>query len=302
MFLELQAGGLDFMALTPIQYTTQTDTPAFQSKFNKFRYITFSYTYLGYNQKRELFRDRRVRQALTHAINKQEIIDGVLLGLGQAATGPYKPDSWVYNREVRRYEHNPGKAKSLLAEAGWVDSDGDGILDKDGKPFSFTIITNQGNDLRVKSGEIIQRRFRDVGVDVKLRVIEWATFLKEFINTGNFDATILGWSTGPEPDQYNIWHSSKTGPRELNFVGYQRAEVDDVLEKGRRTFDLDERKLYYDQLQHLLAEDQPYTFLYVQEALPVVAKRFHGIKPEAAGITYNFIDWYVPKSMQKYTR
>jgi len=106
MFLELQAGGLDFMGLTPIQYTTQTDTLAFKKNFNKYRYIAFGYTYLGYNLKKELFADRRVRQALSLAINKQEIIDGVLLGLGQAATGPYKPDSWVYNPNVPKYDHD----------------------------------------------------------------------------------------------------------------------------------------------------------------------------------------------------
>lgn len=301
-FLELKSGGLDFMGLTPIQYKTQTDTPNFKRNFNKFRYLSFSYTYLGYNLERPLFKDRRVRQALTSAIDKQEIIDGVLLGLGQPATGPYKPDTWVYNDKVRRYPYDPQKARELLAEAGWQDTDGDGVLDKDGQKFSFTIVTNQGNDLRAKTGEIIQRRFREVGVEVKLRVIEWASFLKEFINPGNFDATILGWSTGPEPDQYNIWHSSKTGPRELNFVKFRNAEVDKQLELGRRTFDQAERKAHYDKIQEILAEEQPYTFLYVAESLPAVAKRFHGIKQAPAGIMYNFIKWYVPKSEQKYAR
>lgn len=302
MFLELQAGGLDFMGLTPIQYKTQTDAPAFTRNFNKYRYIAFGYTYLGYNLENELFRDQRVRQALSYAIDKKEIIDGVLLGLGQVATGPYKPDTWVYNPDVRRYPYNPERAKGLLAEVGWSDSDGDGVLDRNGKRFAFTIVTNQGNDLRVKTGEIIQRRFRDVGIDVKLRVIEWATFLKEFINPGNFEATILGWSSGPEPDQYNIWHSSKTGPRELNFIGYRNEDVDRLLELGRRTFERAKRKEYYDRLQEILAEEQPYTFLYVSDALPAVSSRFRGIETAPAGIRYNFTEWYVPEELQKYSR
>ncbi len=301
-FLELQTGGLDYMSLLPLQYDRQTDTLAFRRLFNKYRYLAFGYTYLGYNLNRPFFKDRRVRQALSYAIDKQEIIDGVLLGYGKAATGPYKPDAWVYNPDVPRYPYNPEKARQLLAEAGWADSDGDGILDKDGRPFRFTIVTNQGNDLRSKAGEIIQRRFRQVGVDVQLRIIEWATFLKEFINPGNFDATILGWSTGPEPDQYNIWHSSKTGPRELNFVGYKNAEVDELLEKGRRVFDQQERKRSYDRIQQILAEDQPYTFLFVPESLQAVASRFHGITPTAAGIRYNFTQWYVPQTLQKFSR
>lgn len=301
-FLELQTGSLDFMGLTPLQFSRQTDTPAFRRNYNKYKYLSFGYTYLGYNLKRPLFQDKRVRQALAYAIDEKELIDGVLLGYGVAATGPYKPDTWVYNPNVRRYDYNPERARQLLAEAGWEDSAGDGILRKNGQRLAFTIVTNQGNDLRIKTGEIIQRRFREIGVDVRLRVIEWATFLKEFINPGNFDATILGWSGGPEPDQYNIWHSSKTAPGQLNFIGYENAEVDALLEQGRRVFDSQQRKEYYDRFQEILAEEQPYTFLYVSEALPAVSRRFRGIEPAPAGIRYNFNRWFVPLAEQKYAR
>lgn len=300
MFLELKAGGIDMMGLTPLQYARQTETPEFTKAFGKYRYPAFAYTYLGYNLNRPLFQDKRVRQALAHAIDKREIIDGVLLGLGQEATGPYKPGTWPHNPTVRRFDYDPVKARELLAAAGWKDSNGDGIVDKDGQPFAFTIVTNQGNDQRSKSGEIIQRRFREVGVDVKLRVIEWASFLKEFINPGNFDATILGWTVPIDPDGYNVWHSSKTRPGELNFIGFRNAEVDTLLETGRRTLDQAARKKAYDRLQEILAEEQPYTFLYVPDALPVVAARFRGIEPAPAGISHNFIRWYVPKDEQKY--
>ena len=302
MFLEMQSGGLDHMGLTPLQYARQTDTPAFRRRFRKYRYPAFAYTYLGYNLHRPMFQDKRVRQALSYAIDKQEIIDGVLLGLGQVASGPYKPGSWAHNSDVPLYRYDPQRARALLAEAGWQDSDGDGVLDRGGKPLAFTIVTNQGNDQRVKAGEIIQRRLSEVGVKVKLRVVEWAAFLKEFINPGNFDATILGWSGGIDPDVYNVWHSSKTGPGELNFIAFQNTEVDQLLEAGRRTFDQKERKRFYDRFQEILAEEQPYTFLYVPESLPVVAARFRGIEPAPAGIMHNFIRWYVPAEEQKYDR
>lgn len=301
-FLELRTGSLDFMGLSPLQYDRQTDTPAFRRLFNKYRYLTFSYTYLGYNLRRALFKDQRVRQALSYAINKQEIIEGVLLGYGHVATGPYKPDTWVYNRGVQRYAYDPERARRLLEDAGWHDEDGDGIRERQGRRLAFTIVTNQGNDLRSKTAEIVQRRFREVGVEVKLRIVEWATFLKEFINPGNFDATILGWSGGPEPDQYNIWHSSKTAPGQLNFIGYENSEVDHLLEQGRRVFDQQQRKAYYDRFQEILAEEQPYTFLYFAEALPAVSRRFRGIEPAPAGIRYNFVEWYVPEGEQKYAR
>ena len=302
MFLELQAGGVDQMGLTPLQYARQTDTAAFRRQFSKYRYPSFAYTYLGYNLKNPLFQDKRVRQALSHAINKQELIDGVLLGLGQEATGPYKPGTWPDNPNVKKYPFDPQFAKNLLAEAGWSDRNGDGIVDKDGRPLAFTIVTNQGNEARIKSAEIIQRRLHDVGVDVKIRVIEWASFLKEFINPGKFEATILGWTVPIDPDSYNVWHSSKTRPGELNFIGFKNVEVDTLLEKGRETLDEAQRKKYYDRFQEILAEEQPYTFLYVPDALPVVATRFKGIEPAAAGIMHNFIKWHVPQDEWKYAQ
>lgn len=300
MFLELKAGNIDRMGLTPLQYKRQTAYAKFQRLFNKYKYVSFSYTYLGYNLEDPRFADRRVRQALTHAINKQEIVEGVLLGLGQEATGPYKPGTWFYNADVPRFPYDPKKARALLAEVGWRPNSG-GILEKDGKPFEFTILTNQGNDLRVRTGEIIQRRLREIGIVVKLRTVEWAAFIKEFIDKGRFEAVLLGWTTGQDPDLYDIWHSSKTKPGELNFIHYKNPEVDRLLEEGRHTFDRAKRQEAYFRFQEIIAEDQPYTFLFVPDALPAVHKRFRGIKPAPAGINYNFPKWYVPKDEQKYT-
>ncbi|VAX17640.1 Oligopeptide ABC transporter, periplasmic oligopeptide-binding protein OppA (TC 3.A.1.5.1) [hydrothermal vent metagenome] len=298
-FLELKSGGIDSMSLEPLQYLKQTNTKFFKANYAKYKFLGNGYTYLGYNLKRPIFQDKRVRQALTYAIDKNEIIEGVLMGLGQPSTGPFKPGTWAYKNDVKRYDYNPAKARELLAEVGWKDSDGDGILDKEGKPFEFEIITNHGNALRKKTGEIIQQRLGKVGIKVKLRVVEWSSFINNFINKRNFDACILGWSLGLDPDQYIIWHSSKTGEHEFNFISYKNLEADDILDKARKTFDVEKRKQYYFRFQDILAEDQPYTFLYVAQALPIVAKRFRGIVPGAAGISYNFDKWWVQKSEHK---
>ncbi len=300
MYMELKAGGIDQMGISPIQYQRQTGTADFTSKFNKYRYPASQYTYLAYNLRNPLFSDKRVRQALTSAINKDEIIHGVLLGMGQIAHGPYKPGTWAYNPRIRDFDYNPERARALLAEAGWREKNSDGILVKDGKPFQFTILTNQGNDQRLKSAVIIQYRLKAIGIEVKIRVIEWASFLSQFIDKGNFDAVLLGWTITPDPDIFDIWHSSKTGPKEFNFIHYKNPEVDRLLVQGRSTFDMSERRRCYYRLQEILAEDQPYTFLYVPDALPVVSARFRGIKPAPAGIGYNFIKWYVPKEEQVY--
>jgi peptide/nickel transport system substrate-binding protein len=300
MFMELKAAGVDMMGISPIQYQRETDSPEFKDRFNKYRYPASAYTYLGYNLRHPLFADRRVRQALTSAINKDEIVQGVLLGMGQVAHGPYKPGTWAYNSHIKDFDYNPDRARKLLAEAGWREKNSDGILVKNGKPFQFTILTNQGNDQRLKTSVIIQHRLKAVGIDVRIRIIEWASFLIQFIDKGNFEAVMLGWTISPDPDLFDVWHSSKTGPRELNFIGYKNPEVDRLLIEGRSTFDMGKRRQCYYRLQEILAEDQPYTFLYVPDALPVVSARFHGIVPAPAGIMYNFIKWYAPKDEQLY--
>ena len=301
MFLELQTGGIDEIELTPLQYARQTSREIFLKRFHKYRYPAMAYSYLGFNLRNPLFQDRRVRQALSYAIDRDELVRGVLLGLGREATGPYIPGTWPYCADVRRYPHDPARARALLEEAGWKPRS-DGVLMRDGRPFEFTIVTNQGNDQRVKAGEIIQRRLREVGVVTHIRVIEWATFLKEFINPGNFEATLLGWTVPVDPDCYDVWHSSKRAVGQLNFVGFHNAEVDDLLERGRRTLDQAERKRIYDRFQQILAEEQPYLFLYVPDALPVVAARFRGIEPSPSGIMHNFIHWHVPAAEWKYRR
>jgi len=300
MFLELQAGGIDYMGLTPVQYMKQTETEFFRKNFRKFRYPTFAYTYLGFNLKHPLFRSRKVRQAIAYAIDRQEIIDVVLFGLGNIATGPYVPNTWPYNPNVKKYPYDPERARALLAEEGWVDSDGDGWLDRDGKRFAFTIITNMGNDSRRKTATIIQWRLKQIGIKVDIRIIEWSAFINEFIDKRRFEACLLGWSIGLDPDQYDIWHSSKTGEKEFNFISFANSEVDSLLEKGRRTFDIEERKKAYYRIQEILAEEVPYVFLYVPDALPIVHARFKGIRPAPIGISYNIHRWYVPAGLQRY--
>jgi len=298
MYMELKAGSIDLMLLTSVQYARQTMSRQFTTRFNKYRYPAAAYVYMGYNLRHPLFRDKRVRQALTAAINKEEIIQGVLFGMGQIAHGPLAPGHWAYNPHIRDIAYNPRHAAQLLAEAGWKEKNRAGILVKDGKPFSFTVLSNQGNQQRLLAAQIIQQRLKFVGIDMKIRIVEWATFLKEFVDKGNFEAIMLAWTITPDPDMFDIWHSSKTKQGELNFIGYKNDEVDRLLVKGRSTFDIEERKRAYFRIQEILADEQPYTFLYVPNALPAVSSRIRGIEPAPVGIRYNQIKWYVPKQEQ----
>jgi peptide/nickel transport system substrate-binding protein len=302
IFLELQAKGVDLATLSAIEYVRQSNYPAFEKAYNKYRYPSNRYTYLGFNLKDSRFADKRVRQAFAYAIDKHELINGVLMGLGHVATGPLRPGTWAYTDKVRQYRYDPQKARALLAEAGWTDRHGRGIVeDRNGKPFSFVIRTNEGNEERKRVAEIIQQRLKNIGVSTEIQVIEWTSLIGEFIKKKQFEAVVLGWGVGLDPDQYGIWHSSQTGPGQLNQISYSNPEVDAMLEKGRASCHRQERVKYYHRLQELLAEDQPVVFLYFQDALPVVSSRVHGIAPSPAGIFYNFTKWYVPTQLQRYT-
>ena len=300
MFLELQTENVDSMGLSPLQYKRQTDAVFFKKRFKKYKYPSFGYTYMAFNLKDERFKDKKIRRAISSAINKEEIIEGVLFGLGRVCTGPFVPESWAYNKNIKPLSYNPIKAKELLSEAGWNDSNNDGWLDKKGKIFEFTILLNQGNQLRKQTAEIIQRRLKEVGIRVKIRILEWAVFLNEFVNKKRFEAMILGWGLSRDPDSFDIWHSSKTNEGEFNFISYSNEEVDRLLEEGRGTFDIEKRKAAYHRIHEILHEEQAYIFLYVPDALPVVHKRFRNIELAPLGIGHNFIDWHVPDMEQRY--
>ena len=301
-FLELQMENIDWMSLTPLQYLRQTDTKNFKKNFRKFRYPIFSYTYMAYNLKDEKFKDKRVRQAINYAVDKDEIVKGVLLGLGNVCTGPFVPKSWAYNKNVKPFEYNPARAMELLRECGWEDRDKDGYLEKNGKIFEFTILVNQGNDERKRVAEIIQKRLKDVGIKANIWVLEWAVFLNKFVDKKNFEALILGWGLGLDPDNYDIFHSSKTKLGEFNFISYRNPEVDRLLLEGRREFDQKKRAEIYNKIHEIIYDDQPYLFLYVPDALVAVHKRFRGIEKAPIGIMHNFIDWHVPTREVRYRR
>jgi peptide/nickel transport system substrate-binding protein len=298
MFLEARAGKLDFLGLSPQQYLRQTEGLWWKEHWNKYKYLASGYTYLGLNLKSPFFQDKRVRQALSFAVDRKGIVKGALLGMGEPAFGPYKPGTWAYNEQLLPYPYDPPKARALLAEAGWTPGS-DGILQKDGLPFSFTILVNQGNDERIKVAVILQQMFRAVGVKVSIRTVEWAAFIKEFVNPRRFDALILGWNILDDPDIFDVWHSSAASATGLNFVSFCNAEVDELLTKGRATANRAVRKQLYDRFQVILHEEQPYLFLYVPYSLPMVQSRFHGIQPAPAGITYNFDRWWVPRALQQ---
>lgn len=271
--LAFETRQVDFWAAEPWTVAAFQDDP----RFEVFSAPASSYTYIGWNLNRPLFQDIRVRQALAHAVDVPSMIRYILYGNGVQSTGIFTPQMWFFDPAVVPFTYDPKKAAQLLDEAGWLTGP-DGIRAKDGQRLSFTIITNNANEVRRDIATLVQDGFRRIGVEVRVELYEWAVFLKNHINKGNFDAMVLGWSLPPDFDQFQIWHSSQTNPEQLNVVGYKNPEVDKLLEQIRQEYNRDRIIELAGQIQALIYRDQPYLFLYVPQSTSVVWRDSYRIR------------------------
>lgn len=254
-----------------------------------FEYMAYNYTFLGYNHLNPKFADKRVRQAITHAVNRQEIVDKILLGHGALANTHSTPVRWDYNPNVPVFEYSVEKAEKLLDEAGWTKG-ADGIRTKDGQKFTMEIATNNGNKLREQSAVIIQQALKKVGIEVTVNLMEWNAFL-DYVDGDKKEGYILGWSLGFDPDAHSIFHSE--GGFNM-MTGYKNSKVDELIMQGRTTTNLEQRKKIYGDMQNILAEEQVYTFLYFPNTIAGLNTRVKGAKNGSPnGLMWNFEDWYI---------
>jgi len=266
--MEFYAGTIDNYGVQPHQVKRLKDDPSYQG----FSGISFGYTYIGYNIRRKPFDDPRVRRALSMAIDVKKIIKYLLYDQGDQITGPFVKQTDYYNHNIHPISYDPEGALKLLAEAGWKRN-GEGWLEKDGQRFQFTLITNSGNDLRKAILAIAQDAWKQIGIHIETDLLEWAVFIQERVNKLDFDALILGWSMGIEPDLYQISHSSQTNPHQLNFVGFKNKKADELIIKVRQEYDHKRQVEYCHRLHEIIAREQPYTFLYVVKWTAILDKK-----------------------------
>lgn len=292
--VEFRTGAVDRYTPLPHQIARYKQ----DRRYRAFSSVGFGYTYIGYNLRNPLFQDRRVRRALGMAIDVDEIIRYVLYGEGERITGPYPKNTRWYDPEVPPLPYDPEAAGRLLAEAGWKKN-ADGWLEKNGRVFEFNLITNNGNPIRKAVLTIAQNAWRKLGIKCNTQLFEWAVFLKDFINPGRFDAVVLGWSMGVDPDLFQIWHSSQTHPNQLNFVGYRNPEADRLIVRIRREYDPAQQERLAHALHRVIAADQPYTFLYARRVTEVLDRkivmvgpdgRYQPIRPTQTGNIYFYFN------------
>lgn len=272
-------------------------------RFQVFSGLSFGFTYIGYNLRRKPFDDVRLRRALSMAVDRKQIHKYLLYDQAEDITGPFVKQSEHYNKAVKPLPYDPKGAERILNEAGWRMVGGK--MTKAGKPLEFTLVTNHGNEERKAIAQVVQDSWKRIGVKVKIDTVEWAVFLQKYINSLNFDAVILGWRLGLDPDLYQIWHSSQTNPGQLNFVGYKNKEADDLIIKIRQEYDLKKQVGFANRLHEIIYGDQPYTFLYVSKWTALLDRKiviagektggkrvYRKIRPTPTGnYTYDFRKW-----------
>jgi peptide/nickel transport system substrate-binding protein len=296
----LLAGQIDYMRPVPDQYAEKSSDENFKKDFYCLSYWDASntgYFWIGWNEARPFFADKKVRLAMTYLVDRDSIIKHILRNPeAQIPTGTF----YIYGKQgdpnIKPWPYDPEKAKKLLDEAGWIDHDGDGIRDKNGVPFRFKYMIASDLALHEQIAKLVKDAAANAGIEVLLDPYEWSVFSQK-VQSREFDAVSMAWGGGIEEDPYQIWHSSQR-QKGSNYIGFNNPKADALIEQARQTLDPDKRNELYHQFHRILHEEQPYTFIYTRPEQRFLGKRFQNVKVHKLGI--NELEWYVPTQSQKY--
>jgi peptide/nickel transport system substrate-binding protein len=294
----LRSNDIDYYEPSSEQFKAMSENIEFKEKYHILSYWdpSFGFSYIGWNEAKEYFKDKKVRIALTSAFNRESVAKNIGMGYSKVISGPFYLNGKQNDPNIKPWPYDPEYAKKLLDETRWIDSDGDGIREKNGMKFQFKLSYPSGSE----TYERIVKTFKDdlikVGINVITDPVEWSIFLDR-MHKKDIDAAISGWGGTIESDPYQLFHSSQIDGGS-NYFGFSNQEADQLIEKARRTLDPDKRYELYHQLHKLFHEEQPYTFLTSRPLFVFIDKRFENVKVHTLGI--NTLEWYVPKDKQRY--
>ena len=279
-FLMLKSSALDIGSVEPMAYERQLNKDFFD-KFNIYEDITHSYTYLGFNLRLEKFKNPDVRKALSLAIDRQKIVDILFFSHAKVCTGPFLPGTAAFNDKVKAPKQNTKEAKELLKKAGYTKE----------HPLKFEIVTSNSSPIRPYAAQIMQYQFKQIGVEVTLRVMEWQAFLNMVVFPHKFDAVLLGWGLSSTPDPYMFWHTDSDKKGGFNLVGYNNPKIDKMIEDSQTIIDRQKLGKLWQKMFKIITDDNPYLFLYIPNSITAANKKIKNIKPSLSGIWHNYIKW-----------
>jgi peptide/nickel transport system substrate-binding protein len=259
------------------------------------------YDYVGWNHSdpekvgkspNKFFASSQIRQALSYAINRKEIVDSYLGEFGEISNGPVSPMfKLYYDSKVNAYEYNPNRAKEILMENGWLDKNNDGVLEKGSLKFAFDLYLNSGNPRRSYVAQLVKNNLKAVGIDAKINELESGTFIDGLMNR-KYDAWIAGW-TIPVPIDLNPYWNSDQEIGFLNFSSYQNKEKDKILDSLQQRLSESEKINLYKELQGIFYNDEPVTFLYWFDNIIAYNKRISKINFSVLGLVKNAWEWRI---------
>ena len=301
-------GELDAYGARPVEYKTLKSDQQMTEKSHNFEYMspTAGYSYIGWNQgtaeKPTIFADKRVRQAMTYLTDRDKIISDIYLGYAEIAISPFSPRSKQHDTTLVARKGDLDKAKQLLAEAGFKDSNKDGLLETPtGKDFEFKLVYFQANEDTKRMVLLLKDMYAKAGVKLIPEPTEWPVMIEKLDNK-DFTAITLGWTSGVETDIYQMFHSSQTKTNGNNFINYKSDTLDKLIDEARKTVDESKRMPLWKQAEAVFYDEQPYTFLTRRMSLTFIDKRFKNLGMTKLGLNSGMLplETYVPKANQKY--
>jgi peptide/nickel transport system substrate-binding protein len=293
--MELLEGNVDIVTdVSPSFYETIKD----KEDINIVIKPGHTYTYIGWNLEKDLFKEKKMRLALTYAIDRDRLVKDVLLDLADIAKGPIPPTSWAYDDGLEAISYSPEKANSLLDEMGWALTRFSNIRRKERVPLTFTLITNKENPIRVAIANFVADELKKVGIDVKTEFLDTPTFITRLVS-GEFDAFILGWSIKERIDPTMVWNSDPNKGK-FNLVSYKNSSIDTMIDRGLLTLDRRETKKIWAEFQRIIAEDIPNTFLFYPQEISAASRRVNGIKEDDTRFILASLEYYwIPENLRK---
>ncbi len=292
----------DMMTPTARQFTRYRDDEGWQER-NKSKLwynLRGGYSFIAWNGGRRdgrdsHFADPRVRRAMTHLLDRQAIIDSILEGIGEVATGPFNPRTDQANPNIEPHEYNLQRARELLAEAGWREVDGV-LRNERGDRFDFQFTYSTGPETTRRIADYLRDQCARVGIRVRPDPVDWSIYADRLRNR-DFDAITMAWSpSSPESDPYQIWHSDQIAGGGDNFISWRNDRADELIDAGRQEIDPEERMKLWHELHQIIHEEQPYTFLVARPWLRFINRRSYNVHPYMTGLEQR--EFFMPRGNQ----